>query len=123
MNFWLKLEGQAFRNMKRIIISILCSAALVFGYYYSLAILYQMYQISFDTLMRLLLPINLPYNIYKSIFGFYYGDRNLVKVLNFGGAILIYSIPFYLLLTVFDKRRRKSDFQEIKNPPEPPIFK
>jgi len=79
--------------MKRILISILCGAFLVFGYYLFLILLYQIYSVSFDTLATLLLPINVPYNIYKSIFGFYYGNPTVVKVLNFAAAVLLYSLP------------------------------
>ena len=107
--------------MKRILISILCGAALVFGYYVFLALLYQIYPISFDTLATLLLPLNVPYNIYKSIFGFYYGSPTVVIVLNFVVAVLLYSIPFYLVLTLFAKMK-KSKVQGTENPPEPPVF-
>jgi hypothetical protein len=108
--------------MKRILISILCGTALVFGYYFFLIILYQVYPVSFATLATLLLPINVPYNIYKSIFGFYYGNPTVLKVLDFAVAILLYSIPFYLVLTFFAKMKKKSKVQGIENPPEPPIF-
>ena len=107
--------------MKRILISILCSAALVFGYYAFLILLYQIYPVSFDTLAKLLLPINLPYNIYKSIFGLYYGNPSVVKIFNFVAAVLLYSIPFYLVLTLY-ARTRKSKVQGTENPPEPPVF-
>ena len=107
--------------MKRILISILCGAFLVFGYYLFLILLYQIYSVSFDTLATLLLPINVPYNIYKSIFGFYYGNPTVVKVLNFAAAVLLYSLPFYLALTLFAKMK-KSKAQGNENPPEPPIF-
>ena len=108
--------------MKRILISILCGAALIFGYYFFLIILYQVYPVSFDTLATLLLPLNVPYNIYKSIFGFYYGNPIVVKVLNVAAAVLLYSIPFYLALIFFGKLRKESKAQGIENPPEPPIF-
>ncbi len=107
--------------MKRILISILCGAALVFGYYAFLILLYQVYPVSFETLATLLLPINLPYNIYKSIFGFYYGNPTVVKVFNFVAAILLYSVPFYLILTLY-ARVKKSKVQGTENPPEPLIF-
>ena len=108
--------------MKRILISILCSAALVFGYCFSLAVLYRVYPESFDSLTTLLLPINLPYNIYKNIFGFYRGDPLIVKVLNFAADILLYSVPFYLALTFFAKIKKESKVQAVENPPEPPRF-
>lgn len=107
--------------MKRILISMLCGAAFFLGYYGFLILLYQVYPVSFETLATLLLPINLPYNIYKSIFGFYYGDPTVVKVFNFVGAVLLYSIPFYLALTLYAKIK-KSNVQATENPPEPPIF-
>lgn len=107
--------------MKRIIISILCSAALVFGYYFFLGLLYQIYRVSFGTLAVLLLPLNVPYNIYKSIFGLYYGNPMVVKVLSFAVDILLYSIPFYLVLTLFAKLK-KSKVQATEKPPEPPVF-
>lgn len=107
--------------MKRILISILCGVALVFGYYIFLGFLYQIYPVSFETLATLLLPLNLPYDIYKSIFGFYYGSPMVVKVLNFAAAILLYSIPFYLVLTFFAKMK-KSKIQPTEKPPEPPVF-
>ncbi len=108
--------------MKRLIISIICSAVLVFGYFYSLSLIYQIFHVSFDTLATLLLPINLPYDIYKSIFGLYYGDPYKVKVLNFVADVIIYAIPFYLALTIFDKMKKKSKVESTHSPPEPPVF-
>ena len=107
--------------MKNISISLACGTILVFGYYFFLGLLYQIYPISFDTLATLLLPLNLPYNIYKSVFGLYYGNPLVVKVLNLTVAILIYSIPFYFILNYFARKRTPVN-QNIENPPEPPIF-
>ncbi len=107
--------------MKNILISLACGTALVFGYYFFLAFLYQIHPISFDTLATLLLPLNLPYNIYKSMLGLYYGNPIVVKILNFAVDILLYSIPFYLVLNYLAKRK-KTKSHKIENPPEPPIF-
>jgi hypothetical protein len=107
--------------MKRTFYSIICGTILVVGYFSFLAILYQIRPISFDTLSMLLKPINLPYDIYKSIFGFYVGNPMFVKVLNIISAILLFSIPFYLVFTVIEKFK-KSNVNGIEQPPEPPVF-
>ncbi len=107
--------------MKKILISIFCGTILVFGYFLFLAVLYQIYPISFDTLAILLIPLNLPYSIYQKVFGFYYGNPMVVKILNFAGAIILYSIPFYLILAWFEKiKKNKTQFSD--KPPEPPFF-
>jgi len=107
--------------MKNILIALACGAVLVFGYYFLLIILYQIYPINFDNLTILLLPLNLPYNIYKSIFGLYYGNPLVVKILNFAVAIILYSIPFYLVFTYFTKKKNAKS-QRLEMPPNPPIF-
>jgi hypothetical protein len=108
--------------MKRILIAILCGAALVGGYFLFLAVLYQIYPVSFDTLRKLLVPLNFPYEIYKRIFGPYYGSPTEVKILNSIAAVLIYSVPFYLGLTFLAKMRKNSVAEKTEKPPEPPIF-
>ena len=108
--------------MNRFLISIISGTLLVFGYFILLGVLYRLFHLSFETLAKLLIPLNLPYDIYKSIFGIYYGNKTLVKILNFAGAILIYSIPFYLALAIFDKFRKKTEIEKIENPPKPPTF-
>ncbi len=109
------------KKMKRVLYSIFCGTILVVGYFLFLAILYQIRPISFGTLAILLKPINLPYDIYKSIFGFYVGNPMVVKVFNIVCAILLYSIPCYLVFTVFEKMK-KSNINGSELPPEPPIF-
>lgn len=108
--------------MKRLLISVLCSAGIVFGYFFLLVILYQLFQISFDTLALLLTPLNIPYNIYKSIFGLYYGNPNHVKILNYAALISICALPFYLIFTLYDKIKKTSENQSANSPPEPPAF-
>lgn len=108
--------------MKRILISIFCSAALVCGYFLFLAILYQVHQVSFETLLTLLIPLNFPYYIYQKIFGLYYGDPRIVKMLNFMAAVILYSIPLYGVLTVISKIRENGKTQVNENPPNPPFW-
>ena len=108
--------------MKRLLFSVLCSGGLIFSYFLLLAVLYQIFQLSFQTLATLLIPLNFPYEIYKNLFGMYYGNRNNVKILNYAALILIYAIPFYLIFALYARIKNKSQKQTADSPPKPPAF-
>ena len=108
--------------MKRIIISILCGAGLVLGYFIFLVLLYGIFGLSFETLAVLLKPLNLPYDIYKNLVGPYYGSRTVVGVLNTAAAVILYSIPFYLILTIRARLSENASKGLLADPPAPPQF-
>jgi hypothetical protein len=109
--------------MKRFFLSILCAAALMFGYFIFVVLLGTLlHPVNIDTVRTLLQPLDFPYTIYKSIFGLYYGSATLVKVLNYSVALLLYSIPFYVIFTLFAKRKEQIKIQGTESPPEPPKF-
>lgn len=108
--------------MKRVLNSILCAAGFIIGYFIFIVILNKLHPLSIHTLLTLLEPLDIPYRTYESFYGLHSDNKGLLHILNFTADILIYSIPFYLILTLFNKLKPKSNVQEIQNPPEPPIF-
>lgn len=108
--------------MKRILISFICGTTLFSGYYFFLFIFFQVYRVEINTLLTLLMPISLPAEIYRSISGVYLESEVAVIILNLTGSILIYSIPIYLVLTLYGKLKKKPKVKGMENPPEPPVF-
>jgi hypothetical protein len=95
---------------------------LVFGYPLLLGILYQIFHPRFETLETLLIPINFPYMVYVKIFGYYQGDRLVLKAVTMTADVLIYSVLFYPILTVFSMLRAKHKIEASGTPPPPPVF-
>lgn len=108
--------------MKRALSALLCGILLVAGYFGVIVILYRVFQLRFETVAVLLKPLNLPYDIYKMIFGFYYGDRTVVMVLNQLANVFLYSFVFYLIFTIYARIKREKKINGIETPPEPPAF-
>jgi len=108
--------------MKRVLLSLLCGTCLLFGYFISLALLQALFDLRLETIAALLQPMNLPYGIYKRVFGLYYGDRRVVMILNQVANILLYSAVFYFIFTQYAKLKNKNQPKGIETPPDPPTF-
>lgn len=110
-------------QIKRVLVSILCGIVLFFSYYFFILIFLGIYKPEIETLLLILKPISFPVEIYGSILGKYPESGNVVAVMNIGGSILTFSIPFYLALSFFAKLKKKSKVEKEENPPEPPVFR
>lgn len=109
--------------MKRLLLSLVCGIVSVVGYVFLVAILLRVFKLSHETLLRLLIPLNIPRYIYENILGFHIGKPNSVNItIEIAAMVLTYSIPFYLAFTLYAKVMKKSKTKEIQLPPEPPIF-
>lgn len=97
-------------------------AAFVFGYFILIGLLHQQLQLSFETVEVLLLPLKLPYNLYKTVFGLYYAHPYWLTIINFIADVLIYSALFYSIFTFFARRNTKRPIEGTETPPKPPVF-
>lgn len=89
--------------------SLLGGIALVAGYFILIVFFFQL---SLATVATLLQPMNMPHNIYKMIFGLYYGERGVVVVLN-----LIANLKIYIILTFseFSQNLFRHGFERVEN--------
>jgi hypothetical protein len=108
--------------MKRALLSLLCGITFVVGYFIVVIILHQIFQVNLQTVALLLTPLNLPYDIYKKIFGLYYGNRTVLLIGNQVCNVLIYSAIFYFIFVQYAKFKKKNEIKGIGVPPPPPNF-
>lgn len=108
--------------MKRVLLSLLRGIAVVIGYLALVPFLHGFLNLRDETVALLYEPLNFPYVIYEMIFGSSNDDRTIVMLLVETANVLMYSIPFYLIFTLYAKFKRKSEIKGTATPPEPPIF-
>ena len=108
--------------MKRVLLSLLCGIAFVVGYLAFVPFLWGFLDLRNETVALLYRPLDLPHVIYEMIFGSSNDDRTVVRLLVETANVLIYSIPFYFIFTLYAKFKRKSEIKGTATPPEPPIF-
>jgi len=106
--------------MKRVLLSIAISFVFVVFYLLVLFVLFVYNNKNGVGSTAILYPITLPNAVYGYFFPRNFSSAGMPKWLFFISNVLIYSIPFYLLLTLFSKlRKNKSPSPE---PPPPPAF-
>lgn len=108
--------------MKRVLISLLCGIVLVGGYLTLVPFLWGFLDLRIKTVNLMYIPLELPYAIYEKMFGKSNDDQTLLVILIETANVLIYSIPFYFLFTLYAKAKKKSEIKATDTPPEPPTF-
>lgn len=115
--------------MKRLLFSLFCGFVLVLGYLGLVNIIYAAfrlcgYVISDQILKTMLFNLYIPEYIYQSILGFRSGKSTWLKIIiEILAVIVIHSIPFYLIFTLYSKIKKTPQKNEgIRMPPPPPQF-
>jgi hypothetical protein len=108
--------------MKRALLSLLCGIAFVVGYFIVVITLHLVFQINLQTVALLLNPLNLPYGIYKKIFGLYEGNQTVLLIGNQVCNVLIYSAIFYFIFAQYANFKKKNEIKGVEVPPPPPNF-
>jgi hypothetical protein len=113
--------------MRRLLLSLLCSAVVYVGYVTSVVILYLIYKSDTQVLVKASKPLKLPDYI---LFNFFQIER--VIHLNLRGIILavtyiainlfVFSIPFYVAATLYSRMKRRPKTEGKELPPTPPTF-
>jgi len=106
--------------MKRVFLSIAIAFIFVVSYLIMLLVLFLNNDKKGIGMTALLYPISLPNVIYYYFFPLPPPDTLLPKLLFFISNVLLYSIPFYLLLILFSKLRKTK--VPSTEPPSPPTF-
>lgn len=114
--------------MKRILLSLLCGTGFIITYFLMLYVLIEVFDISEKTIAWTAIPFGLPKVIYidilqqKPISSDEEGKIviGILLYILFNG--ILYSIPFYLLFTLFAKLNKKHQVKGIEEPLAPPTF-
>ena len=114
--------------MKRVLLALAAGTVVVLGYALTLAGIV-VFTRKYWLISYLGLPLSLPKTVFFHFFppiaeDFSYrltGRRMIIAVVAFGMNFLLYSIPFYILLTFIARRRRQVAAPQ-PAPPLPPSF-
>ncbi len=106
--------------MKRVLLSIAMAVVFVVIYLIVLLVLFIFNNQTGVGNTAFLYPVTLPNSIYNYFFRQNISDPAMPKWIFLISNVVLYSIPFYLLLTLFSKRRKNK--LPSTEPPPPPTF-
>lgn len=113
---------QSLTHMKRILLSLLCGIIFLVGYLFVIYLLDDFFEVENETIVFLIQPLNFPYEIYKKLFGIYYGRRVVVSTVSLISIVLMLSGLSYLILALYARLTKKSEIISSEIPSEPPKF-